>query len=166
MQPTFVITKTEGNLYIITNTQSKVEHEVKLLTKEEGKGELQGLPPQLNAHIFNFTEKDIYEDTADVINVLITMYDAKGNGQANIVNKMPRESQFLDSLGEHAQVQTTDPSKHYDIVGKLGQGGFAKVFKVKRKKDGFICALKFVEPKNEQERKIIINEVGVMRMCE
>ena len=60
---------------------------------------------------------------------------------------------------------TTDPSKFYDIIGKLGQGGFAKVFKVKRKKDGFICALKFVEPKNDQERQIIINEVGVMRMC-
>jgi serine/threonine protein kinase len=39
------------------------------------------------------------------------------------------------------------------------------VFKVKRKKDGFICALKFVEPKNDTERQIIVNEVGVMRMC-
>ena len=40
-----------------------------------------------------------------------------------------------------------------------------KVFKVKRKSDGFICALKFVEPKNEKERKIIINEIGLMQMC-
>jgi p21-activated kinase 2 len=40
------------------------------------------------------------------------------------------------------------------------------VFKVKRKTDGLICALKFVEPKNDNEREIIINEVGVMRMCE
>ena len=29
-----------------------------------------------------------------------------------------------------------------------------------------VCALKFVEPKNDNERNIIINEVGVMRMCE
>ena len=79
---------------------------------------------------------------------------------------MPRESQFIAQLNEHAQVLTTDPSKYYDIIGKLGQGGFAKVFKVKRKKDGFICALKFVEPKNDAERYIIMNEVGVMRMCE
>ena len=48
--------------------------------KEEGKGELVGLPPQLNAFIFNFTERDIYEDTVDIINVLITMYDSKGDG--------------------------------------------------------------------------------------
>lgn len=40
------------------------------------------------------------------------------------------------------------------------------MFKVKRKTDGLICALKFVEPKNDNEREIIINEVGVMRMCE
>ena len=51
-------------------------------------------------------------------------------------------------------------------MGKLGQGGFAKVFKVKRKEDGYLCALKFDEPKNDTERKIIINEIGVMRMCE
>jgi len=47
----------------------------------------------------------------------------------------------------------------------LGAGGFAKVFKVKRKSDGFICALKFVEPKNDKERNIIINEIGLMYMC-
>lgn len=166
MLPTFVISKIDGSLYEITNTQSKEVHEVKLVTKEEGKGELQNLPPQLNAHIFNFTQKDIYEDTEDVINVLITMYDSKGNGQANIINKMPLQSQFESNLEANAVLLTTDPSKHYDIIGKLGQGGFAKVFKVKRKKDGFVCALKFVEPKSELERQIIINEVGVMKMCE
>ena len=59
----------------------------------------------------------------------------------------------------------TDPSKVYDIVDKLGQGGFAKVSKVRRRSDGFLCALKFIEPKNEQEKELIINEIGVMRKC-
>ena len=54
---------------------------------------------------------------------------------------------------------------NFSVDNKLGQGGFAKVFKVKRKSDGFICALKFVEPKNEKERKIILNEIGLMQMC-
>ena len=40
------------------------------------------------------------------------------------------------------------------------------MFKVKRKSDGFVCALKFVEPKNEKERKIILNEIGLMQMCQ
>lgn len=56
--------------------------------------ELIGLPNQLNAFLFNFTSKDIWEDTAIVINVLITMYDSKGDGQANLINKMPTENEF------------------------------------------------------------------------
>lgn len=136
------------------------------MTKDVGKAEFEGLPAQLNAFAFNFTEKEIYEATIDVLHCLITMYEAKGDGQQNIINKMPHEQQFMSSMNENAQIQTTDPSKYYDIIGKLGQGGFAKVFKVKRKKDGFICALKFVEPKNESERQIIVNEVALMRMCE
>ena len=44
-------------------------------------------------------------------------------------------------------------------------GGFARVFKVKRKSDGVICALKFCEPKNDEMRATIINEVGIMMLC-
>jgi serine/threonine protein kinase len=58
-----------------------------------------------------------------------------------------------------------DPSKHYDIIERIGVGGFAKVFKVKRKADDAICALKFIEPKNAGEREIIYNEVGIMLLC-
>jgi serine/threonine protein kinase len=58
-----------------------------------------------------------------------------------------------------------DPSKFYDIIERIGVGGFAKVFKVKRKSDGVICALKFVEPKNDAERESIFNEVGIMLLC-
>ena len=60
----------------------------------------------------------------------------------------------------------SDPSQVYDIVGKLGQGGFAKVFKVKRREDGFLCALKFIEPKSQEDKDLIINELGVMRKCD
>jgi serine/threonine protein kinase len=42
-----------------------------------------------------------------------------------------------------------DPSKFYEIVKKIGYGGFARVFLVKRKdEEGQMCALKFIEPKN------------------
>ena len=45
-----------------------------------GQGQFEGLPNQLNAFSFNFTPKDIWEDTIDVLDVLITMYDSKGDG--------------------------------------------------------------------------------------
>lgn len=58
-----------------------------------------------------------------------------------------------------------DPSKYYDIIERIGVGGFAKVFKVKRKSDNVICALKFVEPKSVPERESVLNEVGIMLLC-
>jgi len=42
-----------------------------------------------------------------------------------------------------------DPSLYYEIVKKIGYGGFARVFLVKKKdQEGMMCALKFIEPKN------------------
>ena len=58
-----------------------------------------------------------------------------------------------------------DPSQFYEIVKKIGYGGFARVFLVKKKQDSSLCALKFIEPKNEKERNIIKNELGIMMMC-
>jgi hypothetical protein len=48
------------------------------------------------------------------------MYDSKGDGQVNLLNKMPTETEFGMQLDEHTQVLTDDPSKYYDIIGKLG----------------------------------------------
>ena len=48
-----------------------------------------------------------------------------------------------------------DPSKFYDIVERIGEGGFAKVLKVRRKEDGRYFALKFISPKTPQEIEMI-----------
>ena len=82
-----------------------------------------------------------------------------------MIQRLPRDSVAIVEAEDHSHMLETDPSKVYDIVDKLGQGGFAKVFKVRRRSDGFLCALKFIEPKNEQEKELIINEIGVMRKC-
>ena len=42
-----------------------------------------------------------------------------------------------------------DPSKHYDIVGKIGEGAYSRVFKVNRRADDEVCALKLVVPKTQ-----------------
>jgi len=63
------------------------------------------------------------------------------------------------------ELKKEDPSKYYDIIERIGVGGFAKVFKVLRKTDKVTCALKFVEPKTPQERESVVNEVGIMLMC-
>lgn len=69
-------------------------------------------------------------------------------------------------INEHTIIKNEDPSQYYEIISKIAVGGFAKVFKVRRKKDGFICALKYTEPKNDNDRRMLINEIGLMQMCQ
>lgn len=71
---------TTNRKFVIQNQIDKKVHEVILVIESEGKASFEGLPNQLNAFIFNFTEKDIYEAPEDIIDVLITMYDSKGDG--------------------------------------------------------------------------------------
>ena len=79
---------------------------------------------------------------------------------------MVTEDEFQEKLNSLAVFLQDDPSKHYEIVKKIGYGGFARVFLVKRKDNGEQRALKFIEPKNSKERQIIRNELGVMKMCQ
>ena len=59
---------------------------------------------------------------------------------------MPSAVSFQQDLSTYAVFKKEDPSVHYDITSKykLGSGGFAKVFKVLRKKDQKVIALKFI----------------------
>ena len=65
-------------------------------------------------------------------------------------------------MKDKAVYKQEDPSKYYDIIKKIGHGGFGKVFLCKRKIDGFKCALKYVDPKNDKEKRIIKNEIAIM----
>jgi serine/threonine protein kinase len=57
-----------------------------------------------------------------------------------------------------------DPSQFYEPMNKMGSGGFAQVFKVKRIKDGKFLALKLMEPKNQKEKDMMLNECAIMQM--
>ena len=48
----------------------------------------------------------------------------------------------------------------------MGEGGFARVFKVQRISDGEIFALKFMEPSTQDDRDSIKNEIGIMQMSQ
>ena len=71
-------------------------------------------------------------------------------------------------LFENAELQFTDPSKEFEISNKnqIGTGGFGKVFKVQRRKDGIDVAMKFCTPKEESEKNMLINEIGLMNQCQ
>lgn len=101
MQATFVIKEVQLPKVMLFDNSTGQNHQVCVQEISEGQGEFVNLPNKLQAYVFNFTPKDIFEDTLDVLNVLITMYDAKGDGQANLMKKMPTEETFAENLEEH-----------------------------------------------------------------
>ena len=56
----------------------------------------------------------------------------------------------------------------FDIIGKLGQGAFATVFKVRRKSDNQIYAMKKVKfgPLSAKEKENALNEVRILASFE
>ena len=122
---------------------------------------LVGLPKGMEHLGEGFEEHEIDGDMGNVLDAI----GAAARLEEDQVQPLPSESDFTSELGKAAHFSLEDPSKFYEIVKKIGYGGFARVFLVKRKEDGKMCALKFIEPKNPKEREIIKNELGIMQMC-
>lgn len=56
LQATYKIVKHEGNVFTLKNQSTSQLHEVQHVVIDTEKAELQGLPTELQAFIFNFTE--------------------------------------------------------------------------------------------------------------
>lgn len=84
--------------------------------------------------------------------------------------EMPSESEFHNAMVKFANFKKEDPTPHYSIVSKIGQGGFAKVFKAKKVEDGSFVALKLIEIEEDDDRfataTTIEHEVGLMNLCQ
>jgi serine/threonine protein kinase len=102
-------------------------------------GRLVGAPENLQQYLEGFKKEDIEANPEAVLMA------------ADRARQMAEE-EFSSELKSAAHFSQEDPSKYYEIVKKIGYGGFARVFLVKRKDDGKQYALKFIEPKNAKER--------------
>ena len=123
----------------------------------------ENLPPEVEVNVYHYTHEERWQNFADVIMCLLTMHATLNAGHISVMDashrsddpkaSLPSEQEYQQLLIDHATFDTSDPSAKYDISSKhkLGIGGFAKVFRVIRRSDGLLCALKFVQCKNEKE---------------
>lgn len=88
----------EDHCALIRQVDNK-KYQVRAVSKSDNEVVLEGLPDSLKQFLFNFTNQELLEDTLDVINVLITMYDSKGNGQVSMALPLPTEDEFKQILG-------------------------------------------------------------------
>lgn len=68
-------------------------------------------------------------------------------------------------IERNVQFKTEDPRSYYEVVSQIGVGGFSAVYQVKEKNGTNIYALKYITPKNENEKKIFRNEIALMMEC-
>lgn len=125
-----------------------------------------GLPVELEPSMSQFTDLEKRSNPLLTIQAVIRERERVGLEAPKaqlLLDDMPNEFKAKQML--KIDVRQEDPSQYYDILGKIGSGAFARVFEVKRKSDGVICALKFVEPKSDADRQVIYNEVGIMLLC-
>ena len=161
------------NIVKLKNMVTEEEFDVSITKNNRGKISFVNMPPEIETFMFNYSMNEIYDNFHEVLECLTTMHAAMGGG-VNIADdnvhqekvELPTTEEFKAALNAHANFKTQDPSDFYDITSKykLGIGGFAKVFKVQRKADGHVCALKFVEPKDNREKMLMYNEVALMNM--
>lgn len=95
-----------------------------------------------------FTKEEIKQNPEAVLQSIQQTINREGL-ETTAQAPLPSEEEFQVELETKAVFKNDDPSKFYEIVKKIGYGGFARVFLVKRKdEEGQMCALKFIEPKN------------------
>ena len=95
-KPSFKVEQLSKTQFRVVDTETDQEYIANV--EKDGEVEVTGLPVQLSAFMFNFSDKELAEDTLDVINVLITMYDSGRNGRIVIQHELPSKKEFSNEF--------------------------------------------------------------------
>jgi len=144
-----------------------------MVVDKDGTVNFEGLPAQFEYNMNTFSDEEKKNGPLDCLSAAIREREGMGRKDIEPQDERTHEEEEKSEIPDEEKakkminfdLKSDDPSKYYDIIERIGVGGFAKVFKVKRKEDDAFCALKFVEPKTTAERDSILNEVGIMLLC-
>lgn len=104
-----------------------------------------GLPDCLRQELAVFSQQEVSMYPATLLKVILSqLYQPK--------QALKDSGEIEKQLKHAANIVQQNPSQYYKVVGKVGEGGFARVFRCQRFSDGKFYALKFTEPKTAKER--------------
>lgn len=153
---------------------------MRVFKDSDGSVRYQNLPRELEGLMYNYQEDERWDSFKEVLECLTAMHATNTmeidprqsliHASTMILEEqkaLPSAAEFRERMSEANIWKNQDPSPFYDVYSqdKLGIGGFAKVFKVRRKSDGAHFALKFCTPGTAEDKQLMYNEVALMKMC-
>ena len=132
------------------------QNQIECSIQQDSAGDLKwiGLPPELMKQMGKFNKEDIKKYPATILKTIIS--------KINNPKQPLQDYKSIERQKENAvNIREENPSKYYKIIGKVGTGGFARVFSIKRTSDDKEFALKFIEPRNKEEKDDNVNEIGL-----
>jgi serine/threonine protein kinase len=126
--------------------------------RDKGQVEFRGLPDQFAFYLREFKQHEMDNTPFSVLQTII-------NDGLQDKAAMMTDQEVAEMIEKNVQFKTNDPRMDYEIIRQIGVGGFSSVYEVRNKVDGQNYALKYISPKNDNERKIIRNEIALMDEC-
>ena len=140
-----------------------------LTIDENTRSGLRGLTPILESRLLaEFSKEEIMANPEKVLQCILEVKVLTSGAQAGYQVKdfeLPESSEAQKLMQQTVIFKRENPSDKYYIVSRLAQGGFARVFHVRRIEDEKNFALKFIEPKDKNDYNSIKNEVAIMMLC-
>ena len=154
-----VIIEDNRNFVLQHRTDESKQIQVQMRPGPKGGFEWVGLPDCLKMQLTVFSDQEIAEYPGTLLKVILgQLYSPK--------QALKDSGEISHQINQAAAIKVENPSSYYRVVGKEGEGGFAKVFRCQRIKDGQLFALKFTEPRSDKDRQAIINEIGIMQITQ
>ena len=72
------------------------------------------------------------------------------------------EEEIADLIHVTDEIKTINPFSEWEEIGRCGRGGQAIVYKVKRKRDGLIAAMKTFKDVTNSEVKKVMQEASLI----
>ena len=81
------------------------------------------------------------------------------------MDRLPSNQEFIQTLEQEVVFLKDNPEDKYEMIKEIGFGGFARIYLARELATGQMVALKYMKASRKKEKTAIINEIGIMKIC-